>query len=141
MKVLYFVISLSIVFITDCDSNQKQHLDGMWLIVKEDGNFVYDCHEVLFFDKDTYTVYNCDIDYSENPSEIERGEFKFENNRIQLINRSSKHDKLSFFLTDTKSLNLKVNKLSNDSLVVSYINIKETKEFKFKRIQNNLKIN
>lgn len=135
MKTLNFLYLL-FVLLTNCNSKQDEQLSGMWLIVQEDGHYVYDCHEVLYFDKNIYKIYDCDIDYSQNPTVKEQGRFFSSKKNLQLHDRVTEEKTLTFFLTANNPLNLEINKLSTDSLIVSYYESKELREFKFRRVKN-----
>lgn len=67
MKIIKLLF-LFFVIVNWYTTSQKQDLYGMWLIVEQSGHMVYDCHEVLKFEKKSYQIYDCDIDYSDNPT-------------------------------------------------------------------------
>lgn len=107
----------------------------MWLIVEESGHMVYDCHEVLKFEKKSYQIYDCDIDYSDNPTVLEQGIYNLSENTLKLTGRKSLESNSMFYTEMDEMIDLKIEKLTKDSLIISYKNSNVSRNFKFRKVK------
>lgn len=107
----------------------------MWLIVEENGHLVFDCHEVLNFEKKSYQVYDCDIDYSDDPTLLEQGIYNLSGSTLKLRSRKSQESNSMFFIDESKAIDFKIEKLTKDSLIISYKNSNVSRNFKFRKVK------
>jgi len=126
--IVYLALSIALV-----KNTQENLLLGSWVLVKQNFSLIFDCHEVLLFDENTYEIFDCDIDYSNSPTMIEEGRYKRDYHKIQIYSRGYKTVKNKFFEFSKNKFDLEINKLSRDSLVVSFKQENKIMKMEFRR--------